>query len=436
MKQYLPKDGEGYRILEDPSKMSAAAVHACLEHWLNRQANGEIPLEFSHYLTFDGRLVIANPLAAAAMSEDLNFTAPRKHRKHRRQKDVERLNTDDSEGDDGNVATPSKKKSQKTSNNKKKGSRSSGSCSPDPAKARPRQAGDFLTANDKGNRPRPRHGHVNDEDPAARPRLHADENPLDAQPNASSRERTPLFLGTDSEAEPSHLDREQRRYDKAPRPPSPYEEHVDSFDYSSLDPELLAISKAMKLSRKEATMNNATTGGSSSNAWVQIEPLPTTLLPIPSIASPNDTLPTGAISESQVAALLAGYPDRTRDKALKLGFTNSIIAQNPLLLGLVHNIVKATPSTISVRQESTPVMQPSQPRGRASYQKGIGSPLAVEQRDMQPTSPAAAADLKIQLAAAAAEIKKLKLAVADQQEKRPRDTDSLKTSKIFCESLG
>lgn len=401
IKQYLPRDGEGYWGLEDPSKMSAAAVQACLKHWLDRQSNGEIPLEFSHFLTFDGRLVVANPLSAAPLAGSTGDKPNRSPTKRGKKKHSEVHNTDYSEGDEADEPKLRKRRKGKKQQKEKKRSHSSDSSPVHRAEKRPRQT-------------------QSEEDVIPRPRPNASDDQSDAQASALSRQHTPLFLrsASDSEEELSLLSRERRRKQKAPRHPSPYEEHVDSFDYSSLDPELLAISKAMEDSRKLAVVGNPTPHGESSS--------------VPGIAGPSNVLPTGPISELQVPALLAKYPSATRAKALKFGFTHSLIAQNPGLLNLIHNIVEATPSTIFTPQ------QPAK-RGRAPTQKDIGSPSPGQAAD-KPTSETAAAgnnrrggpagadieppanqaaaaeleDARLQLAAAAAEIKKLTATVASR----------------------
>lgn len=415
VKEYLPKDGEGYWGLEDPSKMSAAAVKACLQHWLDRQSNGEIPLEFSHFLTFDGRLVVANPLSAAPMAVAPDGKAPRK----RRQKDVEGHSTDDSEADESDPPKRKQKRKAKKPKKVQKKTQSSGDVTSQPAEPRPRE---MESSNDDG-----------ENDGSPRPRHNGNQNQIEAQPpqaSSLSKERTPLFLRSDSEEEPTLLDRNKRRNEKAPRHPSPYEDHEDSFDYSSLDPELLAISRAMQLSREEAAVANSTTQGeASSNDLVQIQPTTGEVEAIEGITGPNEVPPSGPISELQVAALLAKYPEATREKALKLGISSSLLAQTPVLLSMVHNIVEATPSTIPTPQ----VSQTSQQRGRASNQKDIGSPSAPQGTVRSVIDPAAAAALdtaRVQLAAAADEITKLTLALASQKEKGPNIKNAPAIGKV------
>lgn len=384
--------------------MSAAAVHACLEHWLTRQSKGEIPLEFSHFVTYDGQLMVANPLAAAGVASSPAKKAPRKHRRGGKKKALEDFSPDNSEEEEIPLPDINKKRYRKRQQAERSIPGSAGSSSSPRFKKRPRQSKQLSEES------------TDDELPQPRPDLEA--NTGNPQPTTLSQKRSPLFLQSDSEEEFSMLDREQRRYDKAPREPSPYEEHVDTFDYGSLDPQLLAISKAMIISRAEVAVATATKpGDSSSQPSVQKEPALLEPAPMPVNTSPSEGDPTGPILESEVPMLLAKYPESTRAKASKLGFTNALIANNPVLLSMVHNIVLATPVTGSVTKNPTSVEEDNclGVRGRTSRQKDIGSPVVLHGTAHTDTA-VELETARAQLAAAAAQIEKLTLTVASQQE--------------------
>lgn len=272
--KYMPaKQDGGYVTLEDPSKMSKNDIHECLERWQNFQTEGKIPLQFSHYLTYEGERLPAKLYETANESR-----SPRKKRK----RGEKLLRIAGSHSD-----SPPSVRSKKARRTRRMGRKGAHETSDEGSSA------------------------AESDEPAG---SSAEDRTAEAA-NTAAMPDVSTLLQFPSSSNSSDSDSDSRAGSANRLDADDYLHQADDFDYSTLDPELKAISAVQEAMRLQA----------KKEAAAAKDPNPSNIQ----------------------------YPVETHEKAAQLGITEHILARSPQLMELVHRIVMTKKAAEDGRHAAT-----------------------------------------------------------------------------------